>query len=500
MIYKFNIILFLVLFCASLHAQNKRDYYWITGRNTSPDPGIDNYVFDFNETPFVLQDIEGGLEFNQMNISMCDLEGNLLFYSNGCAVANRDHKIMPNGEDINEGDWFDIFWEGDCDNGYPGTQDIIALPDPANEEGYYLISKPTINNPTGPSFLRDLQYSYIDMSLDEGKGDLIEKNKIFYNQDTIQSSYLQAVKHANGKDWWIIQPTEELNKILIFLLDPLGITFHHHQLIGTEYHKWAGASGKGKLSPDGSLYATFNPYDQLKLFDFDRASGMLSNVREMYVDSIPIFNAIEFSSNSRFLYISMQTKLYQLDMQEDDPGASAVLIDEWNGISDPFATTFFLMQRAPDCKIYMGSMSSTNTYHVIHKPDEKGVACNFEQQGISLPHTSSGAGFPNFPNFRIDEDEVCDPTITSVFNQPVIISKDISLYPNPVSDDLRIETSNDLEIRFVEVHTLDGRLIDRIFIEINSHSYDMSDLQPGVYVLKFHLEGGGILTKKVVKM
>ena len=37
-------------------------------------------------------------------------------------------------------------------------------------------------------------------------------------------------------------------------------------------------------------------------------------------------------------------------------------------------------------------------------------------------------------------------------------------------------------------------------IEVTSHSYDMSDLQAGVYVLKFYLEGGGILTKKLVKM
>jgi len=494
------ISLILLAYNATLHAQNKRDYYWITGSNTSSDPGIDNYVFDFNETPFELQDIEGGLSFTQMNISMCDLDGNLLFYSNGCAVANNDHEIMPNGEDINEGDWFDIFWGGDCKNGYPGTQDILALTDPANEEGYYLITKPTINNPTGPSFLREMQYSYIDMSLDDGYGDITEKNKIFYNQDTIQSSYLQSVKHANGRDWWIIQPTEEQNKILIFLLDPLGITFHHHQFIGTEYHKWAGASGIGKFSPDGSLYASFNPYDQLKLFDFDRSTGMLSNVREMYVDSIPIFNAIEFSSNSRFLYISMRTKLYQLDMQDENPGASALLIDEWNGVSDPFSTIFFLMQRAPDCKIYMCSTSSTNTYHVIHKPDEKGVACDFEQQGIALPHTSSVANFPNFPNFRIDEDEVCDPTITSVFNQPVIISKDISLYPNPVSDDLRIETSVEHKIRQAEILALGGKIVRSIAMDSYNTTIDVSDLKTGIYFMKFYLEEGGSLTKKVVKM
>ena len=490
------ISLFFLAYQATLHAQNKRDYYWITGRNTSPDPGIDNYVFDFNENPFQLQDIEGGLEFTQMNISMCDPEGNLLFYSNGCAVANRDHNIMPNGEDINEGDWFDIFWGGDCKNGYPGTQDILALPDPANEEGYYLISKPTINNPTGPSFLRALQYSYIDMSLDEGKGDLIEKNKIFYNQDTIQSSYLQAVKHANGKDWWIVQPVRDSSIYLTFLLDNTGINLAEKQDIGDDFHWNASSAGKAKFSPDGTKYAYFNTLNQLRLFDFDRQSGLLSNLEVIHVRDNNNFSAIEFSPSGNMLYFATIDSLFQLELSTNE----VEFIEEWNGMSDPFFTTFFLMQRAPDCKIYMGSMSSTNTYHVIHKPDEKGIACDFEQQGVALPHTSSVANFPNFPNFRIDEDEVCDPTITSVFNQPVIISKDISLYPNPVSADLRIETSNDLELRFVEVHTLDGRMVDRIFIDINSHTYDMSDLQAGVYVLKFHLEGGGILTKKVVKM
>jgi len=490
------ISLFFLAYQATLHAQNKRDYYWITGRNTSPEPGIDNYVFDFNETPFVLQDVEGGLHFDNMNISMCDPEGNLLFYSNGCAVANRDHEIMPNGEDINEGDWFDIFWGGDCKNGYPGTQDILALPDPANEEGYYLISKPTINNPTGPSFLREMQYSYVNMSLDGGKGDLTEKNQVFYSLDTIQSSYLQAVKHANDKDWWIVQPVRDSSIYLTFLLDNTGIKLVRRQDIGDDFHWNAGSAGNAKFSPDGTKYAYFNTLNQLRLFDFDRQTGLFSNLEVIHVRDNNNFSAIEFSPSGNMLYFSTIDILYQLELSSGE----LILIDEWNGISDPFPTIFFLMQRAPDCKIYMCSTSSTNTYHVIHKPDEKGVACDFEQQGIALPHTSSVANFPNFPNFRIDEDEVCDPTITSVFNQPVIISKDISLYPNPVSVDLRIETSNDLELRFVEVHTLDGRMIDRIFIDINSHSYDMSDLQAGVYVLKFHLEGGGILTKKVVKM
>jgi hypothetical protein len=196
----------------------------------------------------------------------------------------------------------------------------------------------------------------------------------------------------------------------------------------------------------------------------------------------------------------MKTKLYQLDMEEDNPAEDAILIDEWNGIADPFNTTFFLMQRAPDCKIYMCSTSSTNTYHVIHKPDEKGIDCNFEQQGVTLPHTSSVANFPNFPNFRIDEEEVCDPTITSIFNIPVLVNKKIRLFPNPVTDYLTIETDATLNIRSIEIYSVDGKLMHSVSPYDDAQTVDMSDMSEGIYFIKFFLEDGRMITRKVVKI
>ena len=41
------------------------------------------------------------------------------------------------------------------------------------------------------------------MDKNGGKGKVIYKNKVVY-QDTLMWGYLHAIKHANGKDWWIV--------------------------------------------------------------------------------------------------------------------------------------------------------------------------------------------------------------------------------------------------------------------------------------------------------
>jgi hypothetical protein len=95
---------------------------------------------------------------------------------------------------------------------------------------------------------------------------------------------------------------------------------------------------------------------------------------------------------------------------EDDLEDGLELIDTFNGVNDPFPTIFYLMALAPDCKIYMCSTSSTNTYHVINNPNGKGQDCDFVQQGIQLPFVSATATMPNFPRFRVDEEEKCHPS------------------------------------------------------------------------------------------
>jgi hypothetical protein len=67
------------------------------------------------------------------------------------------------------------------------------------------------------------------------------------------------------------------------------------------------------------------------------------------------------------------------------------------------------MQLAPDGKIYSSSTNSVSSLHVIHSPDEPGLACQYQQHGIELP-TRNTFSMPTFPNYRLGplDGSACD--------------------------------------------------------------------------------------------
>jgi hypothetical protein len=449
-------------------------------------------MFDFNEEPFRVKNRYAGLEFNGINASICDEQGNLLLYTNGCAIANGDHEVMPNGYDINEGNYFENWWGGDCGDGYPGRQDVIILPSPSNQNEYYVIHKPRTFLPSSDpiNFIDEIRYTKVDLTLDNGKGDVVEKNVTFFDGTRLLWSYFDAVLHENQKDWWIIQPGFGGNSYYTFLLDSTGINLHSVQDIGpTLDHPFVTASGTAKFDPTGNYYSIFSAYTGLLLFDFDRATGALSNSVVLEVESNPdistIFSSIEWSASGRYIYLAVHDRLYQIDSYEEDLEDGIVLIDFWNGVLDPFATTFNMMARGPDCKIYICSNSSVLSYSVIKNPDEQGTDCNLVQQGIKLPYFSTVSSMPNFPNFRIDEDEVCDSSITSIFGHPIEVTQKLKLYPNPSSGMINIELPEQAKSGNWEIRDNNSQLVKS---GISSDSFnlqiDCSMLLPGVYYLK----------------
>ena len=98
--------LFLVVILMSsfsfLDAQSKQDYYWPFGVRTR------TFEFDFNNQPFNPTTRQDSIHIDQMNASICNKEGELLFYTNGCSIINRLHQVMPNGDSINEVDFMMI--------------------------------------------------------------------------------------------------------------------------------------------------------------------------------------------------------------------------------------------------------------------------------------------------------------------------------------------------------------------------------------------------------
>jgi len=394
-----------ILLAYSIEAQ--RDNVWV----------MRDFTIDFSEKYISLNETNTDITFDRTKASICDDEGNILFYSNGCGVYNVDNQLMPNGDSINYNIFYDDWIEG-CKYGYLSSQGMIVLPDPANDYGYYIIHKPSeINRENGDiEFTSDeLRYSYVDMRLDAGRGAVTNKNEVFLKKELKKTSYLSAMQHNNQKDWWIVDHSDQGNTYYSMLLTHEGFTQIDSQSIGPNLHiPPPFITGNARFSPDGSKFAYFNVIDGLHLYDFDRSTGLFSNGRYLAWEPYDQFNwngTIEFSPNSKYIYICNEDQLFQLDMYDISDPDNLILIDEYNGDIDPFRTHFSYMKLAPDCKIYVAPGSSSNVYHIIHEPNKRGADCNFIQVDLRLPVTSSSGGFPYFPRFRVDENTKCCPYI-----------------------------------------------------------------------------------------
>jgi WD40 repeat protein len=496
-ILKESYIVFILLISVYLcHAQNKQDYVWLFGLDKTSSEEDLAYSFDFNISPFEIQQTNVGIGIGGNNASICDEDGDLLFYSNGCAILNREGEIMPDGDSINYNYWYELLWGGNCLYGYPGAQNIMILPDPENSNGYYVFHKPRIYI-QGADNPNELWYSYVDMSLDDGRGDVVLKNQKYYDKQNTLSSFFTALQHENGEDWWIIQPVEEDSLFLTFLLTKDSIERKQDQ----NSHEYflrdrTSAGGTSRFSPDGTKLALYTYYNQLHIYDFDRTTGTISNHRKISIYENPDYNdlrfsSVEWSSNSRFIYTASKLELHQVDTWEEDMNEGIRLIDVYNGTQDPLSTTFYMMALGPDCRIYMAPTSGTRSYHVINHPDSLGTACDFVQNGIKLPFGSNVGSMPNFPRFRVDEEEKCDPTIVSVFGEAVWYKRDLKIWPNPSSGVFHVELPEAVKGRLV-VMDMNGQIVHDIevrdFYDPSKVQIDISDFPAGVFHVEFWQE------------
>ncbi len=437
---KLPCLMFLIyLFYPATSLCQKQDYVWLSGYESGA--GIDSFtgkmfgttVLDFNTSPPSVLFDTLKMNFDFTNISYCDSDGNLLFYSNGVHIRNRLDEKIENSDSMNAGYVMFELYPGMLREGYRLAQGIIALEDPANKNSYYIIHS-YIDTFLDPSLIycKRINYTYLDMNANLGHGKALVKD-----QTILAGLYgyeLKATRHANGRDWWILVQRRNTNCYERILLDKTGL----HILTPTcGGQAMGGLSGAASFSPDGSKYVYVSLQQGISLFDFDRCTGELSNPLykplRIFADSGLIGIGAAFSPNNRFLYVNATIHCYQFDLWANDVWASIDTVARYDGAYNPFASVFHTMQIAPDGKIYSGCGNGEYVYHVIERPDEKGDSCLFKQHGVDLP-SYAGYGLPNFPNYRLGAltGSGCD-TLTHVG----LLSEDeaqIKVYPNPASE------------------------------------------------------------------
>ncbi len=469
----------------------KRDQVWLAGNaNLLGDSTHGGIVLDFNMAPrkAYYQYREANLFI--ANASICDTSGSLLFYTNGCNIYGSNHEVLPNGEEINPG----FFHETRCNQfnrGYGGGfPNVVILPLPESDKHYYLFHQ-KVGGEQQNLYVDRFLYSVIEQK-SVGQLAVVEKN-VDLMEDFISTGELSAVKHANGIDWWVITPRRNSNEFYCFLFTKDGIVDTLLQTIGDLAPAEEEGSGQTTFSHDGTMMARYYPQHPLMLYHFDRATGQFSNYRTVNIDfgnHLAFDGGCYFSPNGRYLYVTALIRVYQFDLWASDISASQTLVGEWDGFKDPIAVTFGDCQLGPDCKIYVVS-ADMRYYHIIHNPDEPGLACNFEQRGLVLP-TPSGASIPYFPNYRlgpIDKPGVpCSPTV-SVGPGPVREVSGVRLWPNPATDLLTIQYPNASEASAWLITNAYGQIMQRGDWAAGAATteVDISKLPSGSYF--FRLQG-----------
>ncbi|MBX7139873.1 MAG: T9SS type A sorting domain-containing protein [Chitinophagales bacterium] len=432
------------------------------------------------------------------NASICDTAGNLLFYTNGQWIANRNHDSLQNCNNFNPGYASDVYYTlNGISTGLGIVQGAIVLPSPvgANLYDLFYVTFEFINNFKAQPF--HLSHSVVDMTLDSGLGGITVKNELLV-EDTLTNGRLTACRHGNGRDWWIVSHQFNTSQYYIFELTASGeVSEPKYQTIGQSIYNDNG--GQSCFSPNGSKYATISPLDgKLDILDFDRCTGVFSNPisTALPLNNTPWWMGCAFSPNSRFLYVNSLFEIYQFDMQAADILQSKTLVATWDTFSSPFYTWFFLPQLAPDNKIYIVTWGSDSVLHVIDRPDEQGIACNILQNEVKLPVDNST--IPNFPNYDLGAlpGSPCD-TLTATSNIK-LQTANFTVQPNPASDWLNIVYRTNEDAVFELFDLYGHRVADvQLYSYFKNRLLRVSALPAGVYAYQIKVSGEKIKEGKV---
>lgn len=418
---------------SSVIIAQKHDNIWLAGSETLR---FRNFQINFSKDTFEREIKNFPERALNTYFSISDKTGGFQFFTEGHKIFNSSFQMLINGDSINYG----RFWK--LNSGYSATGYII-IPDVINSNRYYLLYTRLEydQNIRSAVYCDKFQYSLIDMSEANGRGEVIEKD-IELVSDTLRYHNMAAVKHGNGRDWWVPVKEFDSNEGYMFLLSTDGVILKDSFKVGK---KSLAGLGQSVFTPDGTKFISYNGVDlefgeYLDIYDFDRCSGVFSNHRQLnYLDSTVWSGGVAVSPNSRYLYLSNTLRLYQFDLWADDIFASVDTIAEYDGYADPLPSTFYLLQLAPDGKIYMSCNNGTTVWHVIHHPNEKGKACDFEQQGLKFPYRV-GFGLPKFPNYRLGplDGSPCDTL--GIDNNPIAKFR----WEKP-------DTTNPLKVSFVDL-------------------------------------------------
>jgi Secretion system C-terminal sorting domain len=539
---KIATILFLVLFQSIICFPQKEGNIWCFG---------DSILIDWNdpENPTF-----GRSSFKDRGSasSIADSLGNLLFYIGNIPAFTADDSVSP--ERIYCTDTLVYFEQGHvytkehtfmengrCVSGEGWYNEHTIVPMPGNDSLYYIFTTDQSQHP-------GLNYSVVDMKANGGLGKVIERDVsvVAYTSGGYSpvSWCIKAIRHGNGRDWWVISKSSYFNleleqepHFLLMLVTPDGVELEEIPIYEVPI-SYTNVSDFGFNNDGTKMFslASTDQGDNLFLYDFDRCTGELSNQTGLgaLIDSngfyTPFWDAA-FSPSGRYLYVNTNYTgcnearylLLQYDLEDENPALThdTLLNYTQSGDQEFFRGTGNL-KLAPDGKIYYSRRISSCQFFlylypdtlysglnmnlsVINSPDIAYPACNFTPYSFYLGGARTYQGLPNNPNFALGAvDNFCDTSANGLNNTQKFLNTNLNIFPNPCFNTCQIQYKPATQKGNIIITNVAGKVIfkeENIQVTLLQHGYEIntSAFAKGVYFVTISTNKESI-TKKMVKL
>ncbi len=372
--------------------------------------------------------VSTSLSTDEGTASICDASGQLLFYTNGENVWDRNGNVMPNGSGLF--------------GSYSTSQSALIVPFPDDPQRYYIFTAPAeagqwVGQPNAA-------YSVVDVSTNVGNGDVVSANVLL---DGPVTERLTAARHANGRDVWVLYHRAESDAFLAYLVTCDGVQGPVVSNIGRPMITNADGSGSSiigcmKINQQGtrlaSAWGNLVPYSvtdwwcatYFDLLDFDNSTGQLTNILSDSIGGTPeLFSrgyGVEFAPNGNVVYMSDHglfngggySTIRQYDLANADPMNTEYVVA--NGFQ-----AFGSLQLAPDGSIYSARLNGATYLSAITAPDVVGPSCSYLDYAVSLGANVSTWGLPNhwdtYPDPPPDDPIALHDTLVCADGEPITL-------------------------------------------------------------------------------
>jgi len=357
-----------------------------------------NLKLDYNEKS----------RFQETSSSISDSNAVPLLWTNGMQVRGKGNVDVLDTIAYEPGQYsYWKFWFSsvhDMPFGFPVETGALIIPDVGNTHQSIIVYHIAgLSHEVGGWLIKGWLHAKVEHKPDD-TFTTIYKDSLFSEKLEWFSYGLNAVRHANGRDWWLITFEWESSKYFAYLLDSSGIHLDHEGDVGGIVK---GGLGQTVISPKGNFIGRTDTGptaegQSVTLFSFDRCVGEVRLLPTFHLGYESFKQGVAFSPSEQYFYVTaLNRELWQFDLWSEDIPSSQTLVGAYDGFVDPGPTGFGPMMQTPDGRLYVVAAAGSSEYlHVIDRPDLPAADCRFLQHHIDLT-VSNARSAPNIPNYRL---------------------------------------------------------------------------------------------------